>query len=93
MHRCATFRDSLACRHCHSEELPHDKRWVDEYIQAFYFTKVQDVMDWILHHRDAYALRHARSLLTYGVGTSLKKKKVREAVAQAEAVYGLLPAT
>lgn len=61
-------------------------------MQAFYFTATQDVMDWVLQHREAYTLRHCRGLLMHGVGSKLKKKKLREAIAQVEAVYGVLPA-
>lgn len=73
------------------EGLPCEKRWVDEYVQAFYFTEQSDVMDWVLQRREAYTLRQARNLLSHGVGAKMRKKKLREGVAQLEAVFGVVP--
>ena len=47
---------------------------------AFYFDAEADLLGWVAANRAAYPLRHARALLLNGLGASLKKKPLRDAL-------------
>ncbi len=54
---------------------------------AFYFDAEADLLGWVAANRAAYPLRHARALLLNGLGASLKKKPLRDALVAIESHY------
>lgn len=67
--------------------LPRGKAWVDQYVQAFYYDREEDVLEWIRSHRASYSRRQVTALVTHGVGQGKKKKALRELLSKAEAAH------
>lgn len=67
--------------------LSRDKAHADLFIAAFYYDSEADLLAWVTKNRAAYPLRHARALLTSGLGLGLKKKPLRDALVAIESLY------
>ena len=67
--------------------LSRDKSHADSYIAAFYYDTEADLLAWANKNRAAYPLRHTRALLTSGLGITLKKKPLHDALVAIESLY------
>jgi hypothetical protein len=67
--------------------LSRDKSHADAFVAAFYFDADSDLVAWITQHRAAYPLRHTKALLMNGIGATMKKKPLRDALVAVESLY------
>lgn len=71
--------------------LPRDKSYVDAYLSAFYLDNDADLLQWIVRNKHQYPLRYTRAILLNGIGASMKKKQVKDAVYAIETMYMNVP--
>lgn len=69
--------------------LPRDKAYADSYISAYYFDSEADVLQWVTKNKGLYPLRQVRAIITNGVGHTLKKKQMKDALTAIDAMYEL----
>lgn len=67
--------------------LPRDKGYVDGYVSVFYYDSDGDVLAWMAKNKQQYSLRHMRAVITNGIGVTLKKAKLRDAMIALESMY------
>ena len=67
--------------------LARDKSHADAFIAAFYYDTEADLIAWVAKNRAAYPLRNVKALLLAGLGATLKKKPLRDALVAIESLY------
>lgn len=67
--------------------LPRDKAYVDTYVSAYYYNSEVDVLEWVAKNKALFPLRMARAIVDNGIGSSLKKKQLKDVITTVQCFY------
>jgi hypothetical protein len=73
---------------------PLDREWdvrprnhADDFAKAFYYSREDDVLQWVDEHCHHYPLHVARALVERGIGTALKKPELALLIHKVDKIY------
>jgi hypothetical protein len=66
---------------------PRGKHHIDNYLRTAYLNE-EDLMNWVKENYQSYAYRHIHGLLTQMLASVMNNKKLKEATAVLDVLYG-----